>query len=137
MITRLVDHGLHVILSRNLTSPGLHVTYQLHPSIYTTSAMNSSSHRCIVATTSSFLYRLGHQSTLVLSGAEVLCIADYLQTNALPDLVVVEQEEYPHALQRKVTGKATSKVVRKTAGRTRPGLTFRTSTSVSTIYHTT
>ena len=39
---------------------------------------------------------------------------DYLQTNAFPNLVVVEREECPHALQRKATGGgATSKVVRR------------------------
>ena len=39
---------------------------------------------------------------------------DYLQTNAFPNLVVVEREEYPHALQRKaIEGGAMSKVVRK------------------------
>ena len=39
---------------------------------------------------------------------------DYLQTNAFPNLVVVEQEECPHALQRKATGGgAMSKVVRR------------------------
>ena len=62
---------------------------------------------------------------------------DYLQTNAFPNLVLVEQEEYPHALQKKATRGATSKVIRGTAGRTRPGLTFGTSTLASTIYHTT
>ena len=39
---------------------------------------------------------------------------DYLQTNAPLNLVVIEQEEYPHALQRKATGRgAMSKVVRR------------------------
>ena len=39
---------------------------------------------------------------------------DYLQINAFPNLVVVEQEECPHALQRKATGRgAMSKVVRR------------------------
>ena len=39
---------------------------------------------------------------------------DYLQTNAFPNLVVVEQEKYPHALQKKATGGgAMSKVVRR------------------------
>ena len=39
---------------------------------------------------------------------------DYLQTNAFANLVVVEQEEYLHALQKKATGgKATSKVVKR------------------------
>ena len=43
---------------------------------------------------------------------------DYLQINAFPNLVVVEQEEYPHALQRKATGRgATGKVVRKRLAR--------------------
>ena len=44
---------------------------------------------------------------------------DYLQINVLPNLVVVEREEYPHALQRKATGGgATGKVVkRRLAGR--------------------
>ena len=40
---------------------------------------------------------------------------DYLQINAFPDLVVVEREGNPHALQRKATGGATSEVVRKTS----------------------
>ena len=51
--------------------------------------------------------------------------------------MVVEREKYPHALQKKVTGGATSKVVREAAGQTRPGLIFGSSTSASTIYHTT
>ena len=39
---------------------------------------------------------------------------NYLQTSAFPNLVVVEREKYPHALQRKATGGgATSKVVRR------------------------
>ena len=57
---------------------------------------------------------------------------DYLQINVFPDLVVVEQEEKPHVLQKKATGRATSKVVRETTGWTRLGLTLRTSTSTST-----
>ena len=130
MITGPVSHGLHLILPRDLTR-------DLSTSPFTTSAINSSSHRRIVTTTSSPSYRLGHQSALAPSGAEVLRVADYLQTNAFPDLVVVEREEYPHALQRKATRGATSKVVRETAGQTRPGLTLGTSTSASTIYHTT
>ena len=85
---------------------------------------------------------LGYQSTLALSGAEVLCVLrnlgyklsrkDYFQINAFLDLVVVEQEEYPHTLQIKATRGTTSKVVRETAGRTWPGLTLGTSTSAST-----
>ena len=43
---------------------------------------------------------------------------DYLQTKAFPNLVVVEREEYPHALQRKATrGGATDKVVRRLLAR--------------------
>ena len=39
---------------------------------------------------------------------------DYLQTNTFPNLVMVEQEKCPHALQRKATGVgATRKVVRR------------------------
>ena len=39
---------------------------------------------------------------------------DYLQTNVFPNLEVVEQEECPHALQKKATrGEAISKVVRR------------------------
>ena len=78
MITGPVDHGLHVILSPDLTSPGLNVTYQLHPLIYTASALNSSSYLHIIVTISSALYQLGYQLALALSGAEVLCIIDYL-----------------------------------------------------------
>ena len=63
---------------------------------------------------------------------------DYLQTDAFLNLVMVEREEYPHTLQRKTTGRgANSKVVRETAGWTRPCLTLGTSTSASIIYHTT
>ena len=63
--------------------------------------MNSSSYRRIVITTLSLLYRLGHQSAQAFFKAEVLRVADYLQTNAFPNLMVVEQEECPHALQKK------------------------------------
>ena len=56
----------------------LHVTFLLHPLIFIASAMNFSSHRRIIDTTSSLSYRLGHQSILALSGVEVLCVADYL-----------------------------------------------------------
>ena len=43
---------------------------------------------------------------------------DYLQINAFLNLVVVEQEEYPHVLQRKVIGGGvTSKVVRRRLAR--------------------
>ena len=52
---------------------------------------------------------------------------NYLQINAFLDLVVVEQEEYPHALQKKATRGATSKLVRETAGQTRLGLILGTS----------
>ena len=60
--------------------------------------MNSFLHRHIIATTSSPLHRLGHQSTLALLGTEALRVANYLQTNVFPGLVVVEQEEYLYAL---------------------------------------
>ena len=136
MITGLVDHTLHLILSRELISPGLHITYQFHPSIYIVSAMNSFSHCCIITITSSPSYQFGYQIVLALFETEVLRIVDYLQTNAFPDLVVVEQEEYPHALQKKTIKRAMSKVIREMAGRTRLGLTFVMSTSASTIHHT-
>ena len=46
---------------------------------------------------------------------------DYLQISAFPDLVVVEREEVPYALQKKATGGATIEVVRsRLAGRSRP-----------------
>ena len=111
------------------------INFTLH--FFIASAMNFYLHRRIIATTPSVLYRLGHQSALALSGAKVLRIADYLHTNAFPDLVVVGQEECPCALPKKATRGATSKMVRQTAGQTRPGLTLGTSTLASTIYHTT
>ena len=46
--------------------------------------------------------------------------------------MVVEQEEYPHALQKKATKKATNKVVKDTAGWTRLNLTLGMSISAST-----
>ena len=115
----------------------LHVTCLLHSSILTASAMNSSLYRQIVTTTLSLLYRLGHQLALALSRAEVLRVTDYLQTNVFSDLVVVEREECPRALQRKAIKGATSKVVRETASRMWLGLTLGTSTSASTIHHST
>ena len=54
---------------------GLHMTYQLHISIFNFSAISSSSQRLIVATTSSLLYRLSHQLILVFSRKKALCIA--------------------------------------------------------------
>ena len=116
---------------------GLHVTGQLHLSIFTTSAMNSSSYRRIVATTSSHLYQFGHQSALAFSGAEVLCVANYLQINVFLNLVVVDQEECPQVLQKKATRGATNKGVKKMAGQMWLGLIFETSTSISTIHHIT
>ena len=55
MITGPADHGLRVI--------------------FFATAMSSSSYRLIVGTTSSPSYRLGYQSALALSRAEVLRIA--------------------------------------------------------------
>ena len=130
MITRPINHGLHVILSRELTSPILHMTYQLHPLIYTTSALNSSLHHQIVAISSRSSYKLGHQSALAFFGAELLCVTDYLQIIVFPDLVIVEWEEYYYTLQKKATRGVMSKVLRETAGRTRPSLTLGTSTTV-------
>ena len=86
MITGLVDHRLHVILPHPAYTWLINFIFQS----YTASAINSFSHRCIVATTSSSLYQLGHQSALAFSGAKILHVVDYLQTNAFPDLVVVE-----------------------------------------------
>ena len=57
---------------------------------------------------------------------------DYLQISAFPDLVVVEREGALHALQRKATGRAVSKVVKETAGWMWPDLTLGTSTSAFT-----
>ena len=84
-----------------------------------------------------------HQTLVVAPlWLEVLCVLrnleyklsrkDYLHIHAFPDLVVVEQEEYPHALQRKATEGVTTEVVRETAGWTRPGLTHGTSTPAFT-----
>ena len=63
-------------------------------------------------------------------------IEDYLQTIAFANLVLVEQEEHPHALRKVTGGGAMSKVVKETAGWTRPCLTHGTSTSASIIHHT-
>ena len=57
---------------------------------------------------------------------------NYLQTNAFSNLVVVEQEDYLHALQKKITKRAMSKLVKETTGWTQSGLTIETSTSAST-----
>ena len=62
---------------------------------------------------------------------------DYLQINIFPDLMVVKQEKYLHALQIKAIRGTTNKVVRKTASQTWPGLIFGTLILASTIYHTT
>ena len=75
MITGSVSHELHIILPRNLTTWSYRkfINFTLH--FFIASAMNSSSHHLIVATTSSLLYQLGHQSALAFSGAEVLHVA--------------------------------------------------------------
>ena len=61
---------------------------------------------------------------------------DYLKTNAFLNLVLVEQKEHPHALQKATREGATSKVVKETVGWTRPCLTLGMSTSASIIHHT-
>ena len=96
MITGPANYGLHVI--------------------FLATAMSSSSHRLIVATTSSPSYWLGYQSALAISGAEVLRVACEPKQFALivgsrrlpadqrlSNLVVVEREGFPHVLQRKAT----------------------------------
>ena len=60
-----------------------------------------------------------------------------MQTNAFPNLVVVEQEEHFYALRKATGGGAMNKVVKETASWTRPCLTFGTSISAFTIYYTT
>lgn len=49
---------------------------------------------------------------------------DYLQINGFLDLVVVEQEQNPHTLQKKATERATKKVIRETTNQTWPALTL-------------
>ena len=94
MITGPVNHGLHVILPHPAYIWLINFIFQ----IYIAFAMNFSSDHRIVATISSLLYWLGYQLTLAHFGAEVLCVANYLQTNAFSDLVVVEQKGYSYAL---------------------------------------
>ena len=136
MITGPINHGLHVLLSHKLN---LQPTQDLF-------TLSFNPHRLryeLFFTPLHHRYNLisliptWQQSTLALSRIEVLRVADYLQTNAFPDLVVVGQEECPCPLQKKATRGAMSKVVRETAGQTWPGLTLEISTSASTIYHTT
>ena len=74
MITGPVNHGLYIILSYKLTSPSLHVIYQLHPSIFIVSTISFFIYHLIIAIISSLLYRLSHQSVLAFSEAEVLYV---------------------------------------------------------------
>ena len=62
---------------------------------------------------------------------------NYLQTNTFPNLMVVEQEEYPHALRKATGGGVTNKVVKVITSWMRLYLILGTSTSASTIYHIT
>ena len=150
------------VMIKGLVDNGLHVTYELYPFVLK-SYMSQSHLPChdyelffvppychynlisLVLTwppvsTSSFWSR----SPTRCIWAKAVCFdcrltkKDYLQTNAFLYWVVVERGEYHHALQKKATGgRATSKVVRKTAGWTRLSLTLGMSTSAPTIYHTT
>ena len=136
MTTEPVDYGLYVILSRELNLWSTHN--------WSTSSFNLQRLRYKLSFTLSHCrYKLiSPVSTRPLISTssfwrEALRVADYLQTNTFLDLVVVEQEECPHALQKKTTRGATKKVVRETAGRTRSGLTLGMSTSASAIHHTT
>lgn len=52
--------------------------------------------------------------------------------NAFLDLVLIELEKNPYALQKKAIEKATSKMVKKTVSWMQPSLTFRILTSIST-----
>ena len=108
------DHGLHMIQSRDFDH---HPAYtRLVNLIFLATTMSSSLHRLIVAINSFPSYRLGHQSVLALSGAEVLRVAcepkqfapiigsrRLLADQRLFNLVVVEQEGFSHVLQRKAT----------------------------------
>ena len=145
MITRPENHRLHVILLRNLIHNLSTSSFNLHHLCYKLFFIPS--HCCynlisLIPTrppisTSSFWSR---SPTCYIWAEQAVCFdlrlikKDYLQTNAFSNLVVVEQREYLHALQRKTTGRgATSEVIREIASWTRPGLTLGTLISASTI----
>ena len=125
MITGPVSHGLYVILPHNIihdlsTYPSLfhHLCYKL----FFTPLHRHYNLISLVPTrppinTSFFWSRSLTRRMWAKQAVRFdpwLTRKDYLQTNAFPNLVVVEREEYPHALQRKATGGgATSKVVRR------------------------
>ena len=112
MITGPVGHGLYVILTRDLTCDLTTLSLNLHhlryklffipsyrcynlislvptqPSISTSSSWSKSVIRCMWA-------------KKVVRFDPRLTRKDYLQTDAFPNLVVVKQEEYLHALQGK------------------------------------
>ena len=157
-----LDNCCNVIIKR-LADYGLYVTYQLH--LFVLKSYMPQSHLLCQCYKLFFVLpyycynlipfittRLPISSKFFWSKSLMYCMwakqavcfdrwlikKNYLQTNAFPNLVMVEWEMYFHALQRIAIGReVTSKVVREIAGRTRPGLTFGTSTSAFTIYYTT
>ena len=131
MIKRPKDHMLHVTYQIH---PFVLKSYmpQTHPSHHRYRLFFIPPYRCynlisllptwLTISTSSFRNR---SFTRRMWAKQAVCFdpwltrKDYLQTNAFPNLVMVEQEEYSHALQRKATGGGvTSKLVkRRLAGR--------------------
>ena len=127
MIKKLVDYGLHMtyqlhffILKSYISQPHLYrLRYELFFSILFYYCYNLIS---LVPTwppiSTSFFWSRSSTWRIWVEQAVYfnprLMRKNYLQTNAFLNLVMVEQEEYPHTLQRKVTGKrATNKVVRR------------------------
>ena len=125
MITGFVSHELHVILLQDYTHDVSTLSFNLYHFYY--ELFFTPSHRRYILisfvptrppiSTSSFWSR---SSTCCMWAKQAvrfdrqLTKKNYLQTNAFPNLVMVEQRECSHTLQRKTTGrKATSKVVRE------------------------
>ena len=136
MITGFLDHGLHMILSRKLnlwpTRDLSTLSFNLHHLRYELFFIPL--HCCynlisLVPTqppisTSSFQSRSPTRRKL-------------LADQHLSSWQGWSEGDFLTFYKGKPLRRATSEVVRETAGRTRLGLTFGTSTSVSTIYHTT
>ena len=136
MIMRPVDHGLHMILSRELNRQPTRnlstLSFNLHRLCY--ELFFTPSHHCYNLI--SLVPTWPPISTSFFWSRSSTC-RRLLADQRLSSWWWWSKRSFLTFYKGKSLRGATSEVVKETAGRTRLGLTLETTTSASTIYHTT
>ena len=95
----------HVILISShplLLTKLLRALCRCHPHLFRTNS-DATSHISALAFFGEKVLRIAYKPSPIKQNAWAQAYKDYLQINAFPNLVVVEQEGNPHALQKKAT----------------------------------